>query len=245
MIKFRAPPTFSGKQGEDAADWLELYESTAEYNRWGETEKRANFGMHLDGPARKWFQCLNPPALWVDTAAVPGVGGARGAAAIDGLRTVFLKEFLKQGHAWHNEARLRKRKQGANEPAVEYYYDIVNLCRLVDPQMSVARKLGHLFDGLRPTLVEKIWMTQPKTCEEFLTAAKLLSEAAEVVGQGSWAVNLLAEEKEKQLQALASVMEKQGEAESTPTLRQLVFKLAARVADLENRLQEQEEDDEM
>ena len=86
MIKFRAPPTFSGKQGEDSANWLELYESTAEYNRWGETEKRRNFGMHLVGPARKWFQCLNPPALWVDTAAVLGVGGARGAAAIKGLR---------------------------------------------------------------------------------------------------------------------------------------------------------------
>ena len=86
-------------------------------------------------------------------------------------------------------------------------------------------------------------MTQHKTCEEFLTAARLISEAAEVVGQGSWVVNLLSEEKEKQLQALA-VMEKQGEAESTPTLQQLVFKPAARVADLENRLQEQEVDDE-
>ena len=118
----------------------------------------------------------------MDTAAVPGVGGARGAAAIDGLRTVFLKEFLKQGHARHNEARLRKRRQGANEPAVEYYYDIVNLCRLGDPQMSEARKLGHLFDGLRPTLVERIWMTQPKTCEEF--RARLLSEVAEVVKAG-------------------------------------------------------------
>ena len=53
----------------------------------------------------------------------------------------------------------------------------------------------------------------------------------------------MSEEKEKQLQALA-VMEKQGEAESTPTLQQLVFKPAARVADLENRLQEQEVDDE-
>ena len=67
---------------------------------------------------------------------------------------------------------------------MEYYYDIVNLCRLGDPQMSEARKLGHLFDGLRPTLVERIWMTQPKTCEEFLTAARLLSEVAEVVKAG-------------------------------------------------------------
>jgi hypothetical protein len=146
----------------------------------------------------------------VDTAAVSAVGGAARTAVVEGLRTVFLNEFLKQGHARHNEARLRKRRQGINEPAVEYYYDVVNLCRLVDPQMAEARKLGHLFDGLRPTLIEIIWMTQPKTCEEFLTAARLLSEAAEVVGQGSWAVNLLAEEKEKQLQAMQQERKRKG-----------------------------------
>ena len=56
----------------------------------------------------------------------------------------------------------------------------------------------------------------------------------------------MAEEKKKQLPALAAVMEKQEEVESTPKLQQLVFKLAARVADLENRLlQEREVDDEM
>jgi hypothetical protein len=67
-----------------------------------------------------------------------------------------------------------------------------------------------LFDGLRPTLMERIWMTQPKTCVEFLTATRLLSKAAEVVGQESWVVNLLAEEKEKQLQAMALLTEEQG-----------------------------------
>ncbi len=65
-------------------------------------------------------------------------------------------------------------------------------------------------------------MTQPKTCEEFLTKARLLSEAAEVVGQGSWVVNLLAEEKEKQLQAMLAGTEKKEEAEETPTLQQLM-----------------------
>lgn len=80
--------------------------------------------------------------------------------------------------------------------AVEYYYEMVNLCRLVDPQMLEAPKLGNLFDELRPTLVERIWMTQPKTFEEFLMAARLLSEAADAVDQESLAVDLLAEEKE-------------------------------------------------
>jgi hypothetical protein len=82
----------------------------------------------------------------------------------------------------HNEARLQKIRQGMNKPAVEYYYDIMNLCRLVDPHMSQARKLGHLFNGLRPTMDKRIWMTRPKTYEEFPTAARLLSDVAEVMG---------------------------------------------------------------
>ena len=105
----------------------------------GRVRKRANFGMYLDGPARKWFQGLNPPALWVDTPAIPAGGEAAGTAAVNGLKKVFLNEFLKQGQGRHNEARLRKRKQGTNEPAVEYYHDVVNLCRLVDPQMTEMR----------------------------------------------------------------------------------------------------------
>ncbi len=103
--------------------------------------------MYLDGPARKWFQCLNPTALWVYTPAIPVDGGAAGTATVNGLRMVFLNEFLKQGKERHNEARLPKRRQGINEPAVEYYYDVVNLCRLVNPQMTEARKFGQLFDG--------------------------------------------------------------------------------------------------
>jgi hypothetical protein len=45
---------------------------------------------------------------------------------------------------------------------------------------------------------------RPKTCDEFLTAVRLQSKAAEVMAQGSRVVNMIAEEKEKQLQALAA-----------------------------------------
>jgi hypothetical protein len=44
---------------------------------------------------------------------------------------------------------------------------------------------------------------RPTTCDEFLTAVRLQSKAAEVMAQGSRAVNMIAE-KEKQLQALAA-----------------------------------------
>jgi hypothetical protein len=43
---------------------------------------------------------------------------------------------------------------------------------------------------------------RPKTCDEFLTAVRLQFKAADVMVQGSRAVNMIAE-KEKQLQALS------------------------------------------
>ena len=87
---------------------------------------------------------------------------------------------------------------------------------------DAAQNMGGISDGSETTL----------GCGRGGGSRKLGSES---IGGG----------KEKQLRALAAVMEVQGEAESTPTLQQLVFKLAASVAVLENRLQEQEEDDEM
>lgn len=66
---------------------------------------------------------------------------------------------------------------------------------------------------------------KPKTCDEFLTAVRLHSKAAEVMAQGSRAVNMIAEEKEKQLQALAASRSGKGKSggEGTlPTLQQLM-----------------------
>jgi hypothetical protein len=56
---------------------------------------------------------------------------------------VYLKEFLNQRHGRHNQTRLRKRRQGMNEPAMEYYYNIMNLCRLVDLEMSLEARVNE------------------------------------------------------------------------------------------------------
>ncbi|KZR98443.1 Uncharacterized protein APZ42_006140, partial [Daphnia magna] len=41
-----------------------------------------------------------------------------------------------------NEAKLRERKQGIEESTIEYFYDILDLCRRVDPNMTEATKLA-------------------------------------------------------------------------------------------------------
>ncbi|KZS19238.1 Uncharacterized protein APZ42_014393 [Daphnia magna] len=73
QLKYRSPPIFYGKKEEDAADWLERYESTAQYNRWGANKKAENFGMNLDGAARKWLLFLGAVHNWEDTPAVAAV----------------------------------------------------------------------------------------------------------------------------------------------------------------------------
>lgn len=62
-VKIPCSSNFLRKKEEDAADWLERYESTAKYNGRA-NEKAENFGMHLDGAAQKWFLCSGAPGDW-------------------------------------------------------------------------------------------------------------------------------------------------------------------------------------
>ena len=225
LLKFKAPPIFSGKGVEDAADWMDRYEILADYNRWTDADKRANFGIYLEGPARQWFQCLTPPTAWGDTAAIAATQQQAGTPAVSGMRSTFMKEFLQDSYAGYQEKRLRNRKQGINEPAAEYYYEVINLCRLMDPNMTEEAKLHHLYEGLKPTLVEKIWVLQPKTCADFLTAVRRHTEAAELACNKGWAVHMLAEEREREEEtrvAAASREQHTHRSDEEPSLKQLL-----------------------
>ncbi|KAI9558444.1 hypothetical protein GHT06_015230 [Daphnia sinensis] len=208
LLKIKAPPVFSGKQGEDAADWLDRYESVGDYNRWNNEDKRSNFGMYLEGPARQWFQCITVPNSWEDMAAG---AGPQGVPARVGLKSVFLNEFVQEGYARYRETKLCSRKQGIDEPPQEYFYEIMNLCRQVDPAMAEATKLDYLFRGHKPTLLEKIWILKPKTCNEFLSAVKLHSESAELANKRAWAVAMMAVKSTKKGVSWADQMEEEDE----------------------------------
>ncbi|KZS19694.1 Uncharacterized protein APZ42_013860 [Daphnia magna] len=169
QLKYRAPPIFYGRKDEDAGDGLERYESTVLYNRWGPAEIAENF-------------------VWRDTPTVAAAPGVVAVPMTDGLRTRFLKAFQPQHYGRNQEARLRQRKQGIDKSGVEYFYDVIDLCRKVDPRML---EEDYLFRGLKPTLVEKIWVTSPRTTAEFLTAVQLHTETSELAIRPEWAVSVL------------------------------------------------------
>ena len=51
---------------------------------------------------------------------------------------------------------------------MEFFYDVLDLCGKVDPNMAEPVKLQHLWRGLKPSLVEKFWSMKPATTDEFL-----------------------------------------------------------------------------
>ena len=89
----------------------------------------------------------------------------------------------------HNEARLRRRRQGANEPAVEYYYGIVNLGRWVDPQMSVRRTTRRKVCEVRQK-TGRLPTSQDRMED---SVARSRSELLEMIERGSWVRKRIAE----------------------------------------------------
>ncbi|KAI9565042.1 pol polyprotein [Daphnia sinensis] len=57
--------------------------------------------------------------------------------------------------------------------------------------MSEEAKVDYLFKGLKPTLLEKMWVVNPATTQEFLASLKLHTEALEVAARPDWVVSML------------------------------------------------------
>ncbi|CAF1649883.1 unnamed protein product [Didymodactylos carnosus] len=81
--------------------------------------------------------------------------------------TVFKHEFLKihSSPATKQLAaqRLRNRQQRLNEPIIEYYIDIMKLCKTVDPDMTAVSKVDNLLHGLKSSLMKEVLRHAPET----------------------------------------------------------------------------------
>ncbi|KAK4004341.1 hypothetical protein OUZ56_006079 [Daphnia magna] len=73
-------------------------------------------------------------------------------------------------------AKVRSIKQGIEESTLEYYYDMLDLSRKVDARMVEATELAYLWQGLRPSVLEKLWSLKLTNCDEFLQEVKRFQE---------------------------------------------------------------------
>ncbi|KAK8762137.1 hypothetical protein V5799_026595 [Amblyomma americanum] len=157
-----APPVFKGTPEESVAEWLTCYEHVASLNCWDSDPKVKFLYLALDGDAKKWYttQLLTgAPSSWSDWAAkLKACFSSRHAAEIAYLR-------------------LQNRMQLPTESPEQYFYDVMQLCARVDPKMPEEDRLRHLLRGLQPATIEKMIISNPTTCADFLQILQRLSQA--------------------------------------------------------------------
>ena len=61
-------------------------------------------------------------------------------------------------YAQFQEGKLRSRKQGHGESALDYYYDVIALCKAADPTMGEQAKVNYLMGGLSAELTTKMYV---------------------------------------------------------------------------------------
>ncbi|KZS05440.1 Uncharacterized protein APZ42_031354 [Daphnia magna] len=122
--------------------------------------------LSLEGAAGKWYACIeasgNLPAAWSD---------AQGPPVVAGVKSALFAQFTPVNYVQHNEVKLHGRKQGIEESTLEYYYDVLDLCRRVDPH--------------------KLWILKPTNSNEFLQEVKRFQEMTDRGMQDEWALGVM------------------------------------------------------
>ncbi|KAK4006946.1 hypothetical protein OUZ56_012100 [Daphnia magna] len=141
QIKFKSPPTFGGRTGKPpCSGCIDTKESGDIID--GEMKNFATTWSFRCRGQRRSEAAGQLAAEWEDVTGPP---------IVPGVKTQLLEQFKPVNQNRFNEANLRERKQGIDESTIEYFYDILDLCRRVDPNMTEATKLVHLWRGLKPS----------------------------------------------------------------------------------------------
>ena len=116
QIQYCDPPTFHGKDDEDATEWLARYEASGRYNNWDDPALFTNFERYIEGACRQWFQCLVPaPTHWEDTLEVPAANGAARIPPMLQAKSLFKAAFQQENYALYQEQHLRNKIQERDE----------------------------------------------------------------------------------------------------------------------------------
>ena len=148
-------PKYSGKADQDADEWLK--DLTATFRMADITEPQALkiIPTFLERPAKEW---LSENITMFESWNV--------------FKAAFLHTYSSPTSKQLASNRLRTRQQPYDEAVIEYYTDVMKLCKLVDPNMTDASKLDHLYHGLKSSLMKEVLGQAPSTPSAFLQHAR-------------------------------------------------------------------------
>jgi hypothetical protein len=147
-------PKYSGKSEQDADEWLKDLNSNFRMAEITELQALKIIGNFLDGPTKQWYdENRSSFETW------------------NHFKTEFIKTYSSPAKKQLASHRLRTRQQRVDEPIIEYYTDVIKLCKIVDPHMTDVSKIDHLYHGLKMSLMREVLRQEPSTPAEFLEHA--------------------------------------------------------------------------
>ncbi|CAF4507654.1 unnamed protein product, partial [Rotaria socialis] len=123
-------PKFSGKPDQDADEWMKDLTATFRMAEITEVQALNIIPTFLEGHPKQWF---NENNTTFESWSL--------------FKTRFLHTYSSPSSKQIASNRLRTRQQRHDEAVIEYYTDVMKLCKLVDPSMTDASKLDHLYHG--------------------------------------------------------------------------------------------------
>ncbi|CAF4338301.1 unnamed protein product [Rotaria sp. Silwood2] len=148
-------PKFSGKPDQDADEWMKNLTDTFRMADMSEVQALKIISTFLEGHPKQWF---------TDNSTI--------FESWSVFKAQFIHTYSSPSSKQLASNRLRTRQQRHDEAAIEYYTDVMKLCKLVDPPMTDAYKLDHLYHGLKPSLMKEGFRRAPSTPAEFLEQAR-------------------------------------------------------------------------
>ena len=166
------PQVFRNDSDQNAYSWIQRFEGLCAANNWNtDTEKIKHFNAYLDLTPLSWFKNSNfdPQVTTWPT-----------------VRDAFLKNFdMTSTNLLNLELQLQRREMKLNESPVNYYQDVLQLCRRIDPNMTEQKKLKELLKGLRPVEAQLVCLLQPANTNEFWEKLQLVTQSLSLAQQRS------------------------------------------------------------
>ena len=154
------PDRFGGTTKEKATEWVDRFERIVRHNKWTKIYLAKAIDIYLDGTAYKWLLGLESrstrPTHWEGVVTVVQEGGNAQQNTTHGLKSLFLRRFASETVKRLTERKLRNRMQRKDEDIAEYYYDILDMCRIVQKDMSEEARVDHLLRGVNANLYERL-----------------------------------------------------------------------------------------
>lgn len=170
MYRHRLPKIepCNGKSYSNLLLFLRGFEDYADTYHWNDNERVTQVAYYLKDDAKTWYHQVAKNLI------------NEKKICWENFKKEIKEYFLPVNWISSLKDELRKRCQQPQEPLANYVLAKLELCDQIDPTMSEADKLDHLFNGLAPEIARSLYQFQPKSLEEFLDYAKRIERGHEL-----------------------------------------------------------------